>query len=1021
MKIKRLIAVLLAICLLPIITIPIYAANAIVTLGGNGVTEVIIDSNYEDNTIIIADGVTKVTINGKTTGKSYLSLEKIYLPNSVKTFIINNNVSLASITVPTSVETFGGKNLNLSLSNEAYFLAVNVHNFIGENWQLYSNKKLQIPPGSNLLQGYWTGASVQHIIESPEAASMAASTNTEQLKDLITSIKNINTGLSDDDITKIISKIKELFNNEGDLNNFLTQIANNVSKDVITNLVNIFNGTDVDYNLDEFFNKIAQSVVTNIQADIDDIKEALNNLWNNRVTIDEFKQLLQGQVTVDLTPTEITLHVGDTFEFTGTSTYNGTRKPSHHYDVLNTTIAEFEAWNSSNPAIKVVTDTHSTDNIKITHSRIRAKKLGITQVLFNVEQDDLNVGTKICTVNVIPKSETISPETLLIAKNNTHLLYTPNAKYVLALTKGSAIGNNNITCTTSDTSVANVTLDSTQSFITVSPKKVGSITIEVRDSNSHTDTVIVSFISPDSLQVTPVSVPTTLKVGDTFTLQAKVADPNYNYAPIEWKSSSNAVAHINATGVLQAKSKGNVVIYARVRGATTYNYTSFLTIEEEVPKATALTINTAEASIPLNGSITLQVTPNVKDTSLTYNWVSTDTNIASVDSTGIVTGKKIGTTTVCCTTQTGLQVVCTIHVVPTVTPVTGLSITPKTLKMSISETEPLRADISPKNATNVAVTWVSTDNRVADVSADGIVGGNGAGKCLIIATSLDGNIIDMCNVEVVPDIVNFSFNINDLTLAPEASYQLAPKVEPALDIDIPVNWSSSDSDIVTVSNNGTIYAKKVGTATITATPEKYTNQIATCKISVDPSVTGVFFTDADITITSGETKALKTIVSPTGVNKTLSYVSDNTSIATVDNNGNIEGKAGGSTTVTVTCEGYSAICKVTVIVPITGIELANTTLNLTVGGASQSLTATVMPTGATDVELRWNSTNPTVAVVDDFGNVSPVAAGETIVTVSDKTGAITASCTVIVRESGRNALTIEPKTNVIINNYIENK
>ena len=128
---------------------------------------------------------------------------------------------------------------------------------------------------------------------------------------------------------------------------------------------------------------------------------------DNRITIDDFKKLLQDQVTIDLTPTEITLHVGDTYEFTGTCTSDSTPMPTHHYDVLDSRIAEFEAWSSSSPTIKIFEDVHSTEGVKITHSRLKAKQIGTTQVLFTVSRDSLNIGAKVCTVNVVPKGDTI--------------------------------------------------------------------------------------------------------------------------------------------------------------------------------------------------------------------------------------------------------------------------------------------------------------------------------------------------------------------------------------------------------------------------------------------------------------------------------------------------------------------------------------------------------------------------------------------------------------------------------------
>lgn len=81
--------------------------------------------------------------------------------------------------------------------------------------------------------------------------------------------------------------------------------------------------------------------------------------------------------------------------------------------------------------------------------------------------------------------------------------------------------------------------------------------------------------------------------------------------------------------------------------------------------------------------------------------------------------------------------------------------------------------------------------------------------------------------------------------------------------------------------------------------------------------------------------------------------------------------------------------------PVTGVSLNKPTLSL-VAGTSETLTATVTPTDATNKEVTWSSSNEAVATVDAAGKVTAVAAGTAEITATTKDGGKTAKCTVTV-------------------------
>ena len=344
--------------------------------------------------------------------------------------------------------------------------------------------------------------------------------------------------------------------------------------------------------------------------------------------------------------------------------------------------------------------------------------------------------------------------------------------------------------------------------------------------------------------------------------------------------------------------------------------------------------------------------------------------------------------------------------VPSIIHVTGVSVSPSSLILTAGGAAGnLTATVSPSNASNNTVTWQSSNPAVAAVS-NGVVTPLTAGSATITVVANDGGASAACvvtvNAPVVP-VTGVSVSPTSLNLtAGGAAGNLTAVVSPSNATNKTVTWQSSNQAVATVSN-GSVTPLAAGSATITATTADgaYTATCTVTVIAASVPVTGVSLSPASLNLTvGGAGGSLTATVSPSNAsNKALTWLSSNPAIATVSN-GVVSPVTAGNAVITVTTVdgSFTATCTVTVTaasVPVSGVSLSPTSLNLTAGGAGSTLTATVSPANASNKTVSWSSSNPAVATVAN-GIVTPIAPGNAVITVTTVNGGYTASCTVTV-------------------------
>ena len=334
---------------------------------------------------------------------------------------------------------------------------------------------------------------------------------------------------------------------------------------------------------------------------------------------------------------------------------------------------------------------------------------------------------------------------------------------------------------------------------------------------------------------------------------------------------------------------------------------------------TGVTLDKENAELVIGNKLTLIATvapANADNKGVT--WESSDSNVASV-ANGVVTAIAEGVAVITVKTLDGnFSATCTVTVTNGIVPAAGVTLDQTVAELELGKTITLNANVLPANATNKAVTWISSNPAVATV-IEGIVIPSAKGITVITVKTMDGNFVANCVVTVTDGVVpvaGISLNESAAELEVGKVMNLAATIAPANATNKNITWASSNESVATVTN-GYVIAVAKGTALITVTTEdgKFT---AACIVTVKESavaVTGVTLSQTSASLQVGKTLSLSANVLPSNAaNKTVTWSTSNAAVATVDNNGKVTAVAKGSATITVkTADGnYTATCAVTV-------------------------------------------------------------------------------------------------------------
>lgn len=466
-----------------------------------------------------------------------------------------------------------------------------------------------------------------------------------------------------------------------------------------------------------------------------------------------------------------------------------------------------------------------------------------------------------------------------------------------------------------------------------------------------------------------------------------------------WSSSDNRIATVE-NGLVTGVKEGTAVITARqtINGivktarCTVYVQTS---VEQ-------VTLDPKEITLGIGKYETIQA--SVKPSSLkgvSLKWVSSNEGIVKITETGrlsvTVQGVAGGNAVVSAINQDNVVVgFCSVTVLQ---PVEGMTLSETEVISRIGNKVQLRATVSPDNATNQDVTWKSSNEKVATVSANGLVTMKSAGTASIICTSVDNPSVQaFCNVTVLKAVSGVSLDIDSKEMYVGENYRLTYLVSPS-DASTPeVIWTSTNTSVVQVDATGMLTAKGIGQAEIIIKTVDG-SYMDLCTIVVKQKPTNVKLSVSNLTMNAGEYFYLDAVLTPANSTKEgLVWECIDTNIATVSSTGRVTAKEAGQTIIMVKTEnGATAYCKLTVLQAVTGLTITPDKATLDVGEKLQLYTE-FTPATASNTAVTWSSSDDAIASVNKDGEVTAKQGGLVVIQCQSDDGGYNAVCILTVIE-----------------------
>ena len=416
-----------------------------------------------------------------------------------------------------------------------------------------------------------------------------------------------------------------------------------------------------------------------------------------------------------------------------------------------------------------------------------------------------------------------------------------------------------------------------------------------------------------------------MNTGEEFQLQCAVTPANADNKDVIWSSSNDEIASVDQSGKVKALKRGQVKIVATSKDDNSISDVCELTITQ---LATAIELYEHEVRLAIGKHITLHAYVSPQDVNndkveweYSNYYVAGEIGFDYYYGSTTAEGRHKGTVKIIAKTCDGsnLSDTCEMTVWQ---PVTSVSLDKHECSMKIGETTTLRTSILPNDADNKDLVWRSSNESVATVE-NGVVTAHASGKARVRVEPADGSDhFDDCEITVFQPVIGVNVEPRTLTLKSiGATKQLTADVLPENADNRNVKWSSANTSVCFVMDNGTVVAVSEGSSVVTATTVDggFTDFcVVIVKLPVDDKrpVTGIRLEQNSVTLSKiGETVKLKATVLPADAdNPNIQWESSDRTVCLVMNDGTVVAIGAGSSIITATTEdgGFSAQCVVVV-------------------------------------------------------------------------------------------------------------
>jgi uncharacterized protein YjdB len=433
----------------------------------------------------------------------------------------------------------------------------------------------------------------------------------------------------------------------------------------------------------------------------------------------------------------------------------------------------------------------------------------------------------------------------------------------------------------------------------------------------------------------------------------------------------------------------------------------------------SVTITPATATVAVGANFALNA--EVRDAAgnvipdLRIAWASEDPSIAEVSTSGVVTGRTIGTVLIAASAR-GRDAFASVTVNPT--PIGTIRVSAEHRSMLVGESVQLTAQALDSRGNVLSgrpITWSTSDASIASVTESGLVTAIAPGGTIITARAEGNSAVASITVAQVP-VASVRVQPVDVDLVVGQTTELSAQLLDASGGQItgrPITWSTNRPGVATVTSDGLVTAIASGNATITATRE---GRSATTNVDVSPRpASAVIVSPSTVSIFRNQTVQLSALVTDDrGLvlsGRPVSFSSDNAQVATVSSAGLVTTIAAGAATITATSEGATGSATITVLPdPVAFVEVSPSPTSVIVGRTVQ---LTAAPRNATGQQLAgrnvsWTSGSPALATVSSSGLVTGIAPGNAVIvaTVDGRQG----SAQVNVRPVPVASVTVSPST-----------